>query len=254
MENNTREYYTIDFTHIAKFVWGKVWLVILSGVLATAIGFYISSVVIEPTYASSILLYVNNTSSNPGNAGFSMSSSEISAAQSLVKTYGEILNNRTTLERVIEKASLPYTNKQLAHMIVTAPSNDTEVMLVKVTCTDPYEAARIANCIAEVLPVRISEIIDGASVEIVDYAVPNLEKVAPNVAKQTSISLMLGILLSLLVLIVAAMMDDTIHSEEYVIQNYEYPILAKVPDLLDSGNKRYGYYYHYRSHSKSQNN
>jgi hypothetical protein len=38
-------------------------------------------------------------------------------------------------------------------------------------------------------------------------------------------------------------MDDTIHDEDYVLQNYDCPILAKVPNLLNSGSKHYGYYY-----------
>jgi hypothetical protein len=45
------------------------------------------------------------------------------------------------------------------------------------------------------------------------------------------------------VLAVVAFMDNTIHDEEYILQTYDYPILAKIPNLLESGNKRYGYYY-----------
>ncbi|MBQ7355252.1 MAG: hypothetical protein IJW62_07030, partial [Clostridia bacterium] len=52
-----------------------------------------------------------------------------------------------------------------------------------------------------------------------------------------------GAFLAALVLAIFAIMDDTIHDEDYILQNYEYPILAKVPDLLGSGSKSYGYYY-----------
>lgn len=127
-------------------------------------------------------------------------------------------------------------------MIAYAPSNETEIMLVTVTCEDPYEATKIANAIAEVLPVRISEVIDGASMEIVAPAIPNLEKVAPSITQYTAIGLVLGILISVIALIVLALMDDTIHDEEYVLKTYNYPILGKVPDLLNAGNKSYGYY------------
>ena len=187
---------------------------------------------------------------------FSISSSELTAAQSLVRTYGEILDSRSTLQRVIEKAEVDYSWKRLSNMITYKPSNDTEIMLVTVTCGDPYEASRIANTIAEVLPVRIAEIIDGASMEVVDSAIPNLEKIAPSITKYTAIGLVLGILLSAGMLVVFAMMDDTIHNEEYILKNYQAPILAKVPDLLGSSGKRYGYYrsrYYYKSKNKSDN-
>lgn len=241
-EKNTREYYTIDVLHIVKSLWRRAWLIALCGLLAAAIGFSISAFAIAPTYSSYIKLYVNNSSFSLGNTNFSISASELSAAQSLVRTYGDILDSRSTLERVIEKADVDYTWKALSQMIEYAPSNNTEIMRVTVTCEDPYEASKIANTIAEVLPVRISEIIDGASMEVVDSAIPDVEKVAPSITRYTAIGLVLGVLISMIVLIVLALMDDTIHDEEYVLRTYNYPILGKVPDLLNTGNKSYGYY------------
>jgi capsular polysaccharide biosynthesis protein len=146
------------------------------------------------------------------------------------------------LQRVIEKADVDYTAKKLSKMIKCAPSNDTEIMLVTVTCKDPYEASKIANTIAEVLPTRISEIIDGASMEVVDSAVPNLEKVEPSVTKYTAVGLVLGVLLSAIVFSVLALMDDTIHDEEYVLKTYDFPILGKVPNLTETGSRSYAYY------------
>ena len=241
-EKNTREYYTIDVLHIVKSLWRRAWLIALCGLLAAVIGFSISAFAIVPTYSSYIKLYVNNSSFSLGNTNFSISSSELTAAQSLVRTYGDILGSRSTLERIVEKAGVDYTWKELSRMITYAPSNDTEIMRVTVTCENPYEASKIANTIAEVLPMRISEIIDGASMEVVESAIPDIEKVAPSITRYTAVGLVLGILLSVIMLIIFALMDDTIHDEEYVLKNYDYPILGKVPDLLNAGNKSYGYY------------
>ena len=241
-ENNNREYYTIDIIHLAKALWRRVWVIALCGLLAATLGFSYSAFLIEPTYSSSIKLYVNNSSFSFGGADFSISASELNAAQSLVRTYGDILDSRSTLERVINKAGVDYTWEELSKMIEYAPSNDTEIMRVTVTGKDPYEASKIANTIAEILPVRISEIIDGASMEVVDSAVPDTEKVAPSITLYTALGLVLGVLGASLVLIVKAMMDDTIHDEEYVLRTYNYPILGKVPNLMNSGNKAYGYY------------
>lgn len=249
-ENSSREYFTVDLFQIAKALWQRAWIIVLSGLFAAAIGFSYSTFMIAPRYSSSIMLYVNNSSFSLGNTSFSISNSEIAAAQSLVKTYGEILNNRTTLERVIEKSDVPYTYKELMGMIKAAPSNDTEIMRVTVTTEDPYEASKIANCIAEVLPVRIAEIVDGASMEVVDSAIPNLQKVSPSITRYTAIGLVLGVLISGVILSVIAMMDDTIYDEEYILKTYDYPILAKIPDLLNSGNKPYGYYYQSKRKSK----
>lgn len=238
----TSEFYTIDLLHIAKALLKRMWLIVLSGFLTAVLGFVLSAFIISPTYSSSIMLYVNNSSFSLGNTSFSISSSEISAAQSLVKTYAELLNNRTTLERVIKKSGLDYTYKELSKMIEAAPANETEIMRVTVIAEDPYEAAKLANTIAEVLPVRISEIIDGASMEVVDSAIPNLDKVAPSVTKYTAVGFILGAFVMVVILVILALLDDTIHDEEYVLNAYDYPILAKIPDLTAASSKKYAYY------------
>ncbi len=254
-ESNIKNYYTIDVMHILRQLWIKAWAIAMAGILTALGGFCLASFIIKPEYSSSILLYVNNSLISLGNTSFSISASDITASQSLVKTYTELLKNRTTFERIIDKTGVEYTYIELYDMIEAGSSNETEIMKVTVTTNDPYEAAKIANCIAEVLPVRVSEIIDGASMEVVDSAIPNMQKVSPSITKYTAVGLVLGVILSSIIFGVSAVMDDTIHNEDYILQTYNYPILAKVPNLLggSSGSKRYGYYY-YQYKDKSNEN
>lgn len=237
-----KEYFTIDLLHILSTVWKKIWVVAICGVVGAVIGFSIAVFAIQPSYSSAIMLYVNNSSISVGGEIFSITSSEITAAQSLVKTYGSLLKNRTTLEAVIEKCGVDYDYKELYSMIETSSVNDTEILKVTVTCGDPYDACKIANCIAEVLPKRISEIIEGSSMAVVDSAVVDRNKVSPSITKHTVVGGVIGSFVSVIALIVIAIADDTIHDEEYILQNYDYPILAKVPDLRAAETKGYAYY------------
>ncbi len=247
MENKaktSKDYYSIDLMHIARTLLHRLWIIILVAVLAATAGFAYSTFVIPPSYGAQVLLYVNNSSINFGNTSFDISASDIQASLSLVNTYSVLLKNRTTLERVIENTGVDYTVAEIAGMISTGSVNETEVMKVVVTCGDPYEAAKIANSIAEVLPVRISEIIDGASMEVVDSAVPVTQKVGPSISRYTFLGLILGALVTTIIIAIVAIMDDTIYNEDYVLENYSYPILAKVPNLLETHHgSGYGYYY-----------
>lgn len=245
-EKNAREYYTIDVLHIVRTVWRRIWFIGICGFLAAVIGFSLAAFAIAPTYCSYIKLYVNNSDFSLGNTNFSISSSQLTAAQSLVRTYGEILDSRTTLTRVAEKTGLDYDWREISNMITYKPSNDTEIMLVVVVCEDPYHASKIAETISEVLPVRIAEIIDGASMEVVESAFPQLQKIGPSITRYTAVGMILGIILSVVGTVMVAMMDDAIHDESYVLRTYDYPILGKVPNLVNSGNKSYGYYYQKR--------
>ena len=71
----------------------------------------------------------------------------------------------------------------------------------------------------------------------------NLKKVSPSITGYTIVGMLVGAVISVLVLIVLDLRDDTIRGEEYILQNYDYPILAKIPDLSNADSKSYGYYY-----------
>lgn len=95
--------------------------------------------------------------------------------------------------------------------------------------------------------------------EVVDSAVPNVQKIAPSITMYTFVGLVIGAAIAAAVIVVFALLDDTIHNEEYILENYDVPMLAKVPDLLSSGRGRYGrygkysrygyYYQHYYGYS-----
>lgn len=244
-KNDNKDYYVIDLSHILRFVWYRIWIVLITSVLTACIGFFVSGFAITPKYSSSVMFYVNNSSISLNDVGFSISSSDISAAQSLVKTYNVLLKNRTTLQKVIEKTEVPYKWNELYDMIESSSVNETEIMKVTVTSTDPYEAKKIANGIAEVLPQRVTEIVEGTSMEVVDSAIENKHKVSPNITVYTAVGFIIGMVLSLLVLVIRAFLDNTIHDEDYILQNYDYPILAKIPDLVQNPGNKYGYKYSY---------
>lgn len=235
------DYNVIDLLHIAKALWQRAWIIVLSALVAAGIGFSVSAFIIAPKYSSQIMLYVNNSSVSLGNTTFSISSADLTASQSLIKTYAVILNNRTTLEKVIDKTGVPYTYGQLSSMIKAESVNDTEVMRVTVVSEDPYEAAKIANSIAELLPERIAEIMDGCSMEVIDSAIPNTNKISPNITKYTAQGFIIGFLIAAGILTVLAIMDDTIHDEDYIINTYDYPLLAVIPDLSTADSTKYGY-------------
>ena len=84
--------------------------------------------------------------------------------------------------------------------------------------------------------------------EVVDTAVPNLHKIAPNITMYAIIGLILGALGAAGIITIFVLLDDTIHDEEYILQSYSYPVLAKLPDLLGNSSKRYGYKYYKKRH------
>ena len=245
--NPNNEEMVIDLVQLAKALWRRAWAILLAMVVFGGAAFSYAYFIITPLYKASAMLYVNNSSLSVGSTKVDLS--DLNAAQSLVDTYIVILKTRTTLEEVIETAGLSYDYETLSKMIEAGAVNSTEVFSIEVTSPDPAEAERIANTIAELLPDRIAEIVDGSSVRIVDYAVVPSQKSSPSISRYTLLGLLLGAVVSCGVIVLLYLFDDQIRDEEYVRQTFDLPLLAAIPDLTGR-NSGSSYYYSKKTSGK----
>lgn len=233
---------TIDLLHLLTVLWRKAWIIVLAGILFAGACFGWATFMIPETYSSSVMMYVN-TEASIGN--YSISLSDLTTAKSLVNTYMVILKSRETLLMVLEEAESSRTYQELSTMITSSQVNDTEIFSITVTSADAEEAARLANAISSVLPKRVNAIISGASMRVVSGAIVNHAKVGPNITRRTALGLLLGVLLASVVIIVLDLLNDVIRDENHILQTYEIPILARVPDMLgkesEHGYHSYGY-------------
>ena len=237
MDMNNREEVELDLLRLLRALWRKAWVIILTVIVFGVCALVVNTMLVTPRYKARALMYVNSSSISVGSTKLSISQAELSAAQSLVDTYIVILNTRTTLEDVIAQSGVNYTYEQLTKMISAAAVNSTEVFYVEVTSRDPKEAELLANTITHVLPERISSVVEGSSVRIVDYAVEPARKDSPRTALNTVICMVLGGILACVAITVGELMDRQIHNSDYLIQTYDIPLLAVIPDLLSSGNE-----------------
>ncbi len=240
--NKNEDYMEIDLVRLFGALWRKAWAIILAGLLFGAIAFGYTKFMVTPLYKARTLMYVNNNSISVGETKVNISSGDLSAAKSLVNTYMVILNTRTTLEDVIERAGLGYSYEQLKGMIGCSSVNSTEIFYVEVTNPNPKEAEIIANTIGQVLPEKIAAVVEGSSVRIVDYAVEPSHKASPNLTKNIAMGILLGMVLACGVIVLLEIRDDKIHNSDYLIQRYDIPVLAVIPDLT-SRKQNYGGYY-----------
>jgi len=238
------EYIKIDFLKIADGMIRRLWVIILTMIICGVLMFSYAAFMVTPLYEASALMYVNNSSFSVGSTSFSISSSEISAAKSLVDTYLVILETRLTLNEVIERGELDCTYEELCEMITAESVNETEVFSVTVTSDDPQDAEHIANTIAQVLPDKIADVVEGSSVSIVDYAVVPSEKVSPRISLYTIAGLVAGLVASCIVIIVIEILDYQIRSESYLLENFaNIPLLTVIPDLNAENDHKHYYYY-----------
>lgn len=241
--------FEFDIIELIRVLWKNILIIALVAILFGSAAFGFTVFMIEPEYQATASMYVNNSTFNLGSTSFSVSSSDLSASTSLVSVYLYILESRTTMEEVIQAADLTYTPDELKKMISTSSVSKTGAFEVTVTSTNPAEVELIANSIAKVLPERIAEIVDGTSVRIVDYAIIPSKRSGPSILKNTALGILLGGILSVAVVVVKYLLDDT---SRVMIQSVDdlrsmYPdimVLATIPDMR-LPEKKNGYYSNY---------
>lgn len=242
MEQHKEEYIEIDLGRIIYALRQRVVVIALAALLCGGAGFSLAYFVIPPEYQASALMYVNNSSFSVGSTSISLS--DLSASKTLVDTYIAILKTRLTLNEVIQRAELDYTYGQLNKMVEASAVNGTEIFRITITSKDPVEAERIANTIVDVLPDKISQIMDGSAVRTVDLAVVPERRSGPSISRFTLMGLLIGFAISCGVIVGLELLDEQIHNESYLLQTYKLPVLAAVPDLLSSqSGGNYGSYY-----------
>lgn len=234
MERRNGDELEIDVMGLLQALWKKAWAIALVAAILGAIAFVGTAVFIRPKYRAEALMYVNSSNISVGGTKVSISQSELTAAQTLVDTYIVILNTRTTLEDVIAQTGVSYDYEELKEMITAESVNGTEVFSIQVVSKSASEAENLANAIARILPEKIASIVEGSSARIVDYAVVPAKKDSPSLVKNTAIGMVLGFVFACGVIVVLELMDDQIHDSDYLIQTYDIPILAVIPDLLSS--------------------
>ena len=239
MERKEKEGVEIDLKRVLIAMMYRWWIIVLAVVLFGTAAFSYAWFGMTPVYSSNVKLYVNNNYvESPG-----YSSAQIMAAKDLAATYMVILESRNVLEEVSKRVDGRYTYEQLRSMVSASAVNETEVFQVTVTGQNYKDVAKIANCIAEVLPDRIKGIVEGSSVRVVDGAVENPNPVGPSYKKYALLGAAIGLVLSVVVVALVDMMDTTIKSEEYLIQAYgKIPLLAVIPGADSASGYSRGYY------------
>ena len=240
-KNKDSQHEKIDVLELFITLFKKLWIIAISTVLAGLIVGGYAFFFVPPKYQASAMLYVNNNSVSV--AGTSFDLSDLNAAKSLVSTYSVILHSRNVLDDVIEESGVDYSYNELNSMITAAPVDSTEIFRVVVTSTNPDEAELIANSICSILPKKISSIVESSSVRIVDFAVRPESKSSPNITMYALVGMIVGFVISCVVVIILKLRDNSITSEDYLINNYKYPVLAVIPDFDDNHQKNKYYSY-----------
>ena len=218
-----------SFKDMMNIIKKNIIFMLIVAILASAGTYFATSLLVSPTYTSTVKLYVN------AKINAKTSYEELYShnyAQKMVATYIEVLNTNHFYSKVAEELPDRYSAAYLKNNITFSEVADTEVFSASVSCNDPIDAKTIADAVAKVAPQTIKEQFESnASLKIVDEAQLPKQPTSPNPTRNAVIAFAAGIILSLIFAFARDYFDVKIKYDYEMTVLCGLPVLAAVPEF-----------------------
>ena len=215
----------IDLLDLAYMLLDKIHYIILcllaGAVLLNAFSFFC----IRPTYQATAKMYVVSASNDSV-----VDLTDLNIGTSLTSDYEQLMLSYPVLDQVIDELDLDMETEDLAQMVTLENPQDTRILNVTATSTDPVEAMNIANKLTEVSVEYLPETMSTNPPNIAQQAQLPDEKAAPSYARYTLIGALLGAILYCAYLTVRYLLDDTIRTSEDMEKYFGVVPLTSIPD------------------------
>jgi len=195
----------------------------LIGMILTGL---VSYFVLTPIYKSSTQILVNQTKEDQTIYNYN----EVQTNVQLIGTYSVIIKSAAILNNVKSELNLDISVSDLNKKITVDSAQNSQIMTVSVTDSDPTEALKIANTLAEVFEKEIKEIMSVDNVTILPLAADqeNQPPVSPNPTLNIAIAAVVGLIIGIILSFILEYLDNTVKTEQDIEKLLELPVLGAI--------------------------
>lgn len=223
---------TIDLTELFMVLWSEAHIILLSGLLMALLAFVGTKLFITPLYTSTTQMYVLTKQDNNSSVTYT----DLQTGTQLTKDYMVLIKSRPVLEQVISVLNLDIEVERLADMISVETETDTRVLNISVKNEDPRVAKQLADAVREAVGIQITEIMDAEAVNTVQEGNLATSPSSPSVLKNVLIGGILGLIISVGIIVLIFVLDDTVKTPDDVEQYLGLNVLTSIP--LQAGTEK----------------
>lgn len=213
----------IDLKELFFELWMNWKMIFISALLMAMITFSISKFIMVPQYESQSALYVLSKSTSI------TSLADLQMGTNLTSDYIVVVKCRPVLEQVIENLGLDMDYKELGDKITVENPSDSRILYISVTDADAQVAKMIADEMANVASAYIADKMDQDPPRTIQSGYADGEPVSPNVAKNTLVGALIGMMLAMVMIISSYLMNDSIMSPEDLEKKLGVHVLGSLP-------------------------
>ena len=149
------------FNYLKKYI-----LIICGVVVIFVIGvFTYDKSIKKPLYTTYTTIIL--TKSNEAQTSTTITQNDILLNQKLVETYTKIIKSKLVLDQVISETGITYTAEELGQNVAVEAYENTEMLKISVTDSDPELSASIANSIAQVFSGEVAKIYQMNNISVI---------------------------------------------------------------------------------------
>lgn len=223
----------IDISEFLKVYAQRWYIILLAIVLCSSIGVTYSKMFKEPKYtatATMLLAQTNGAKDQSTVDTQGITTTDITINNQLIATYQVLAQSASVVREVISNLSLDdVTESQLKSMIKVSSKTGTQVIEISVTDTNPYRATRITNELTNVFIETVKEYYKMDNINIVDQAEQPEYPSNINTRKTLIIFAGIGFVLSVGILTLIKLLDNTINNAKDIERELGLPVLSELP-------------------------
>jgi len=216
----------IDLRDLLKILQKKLWIVILTTILFTAISGHISYYILLPEYQAFTTLMIGK----PQGYGQRIEYDDVLLNQKLVLYLWRNCKSRVVANEFMSNLGLSLTYKELDKKIEVKLVSDTEIIKISVKDNSAEMSATIANEIAKVFMKHVARIMNIENIQLIDKAEIPLKPIRPMPVINMAIAAVLGIMLSTFFIFLREYFDNTVKTQEDIESCFMLPVLGLIPE------------------------
>lgn len=223
----------INIFELVNLLIRKLWILILSGLVCAGLTFCYSFFSLTPLYTSSATIFINNSSVESFES--KISSSDISAAESLVSNVVAIVESRSVINLVYEDLGRTYSQEDLKNYLTAEVKTNTVMVEISIECDDPEDAQKICTSFVKCSQLRVEEIIENSRASIVDEASLPKNISFPNHKTYIILGLLAGLVISAIAVVIIDILDTRIDSAQDFEETFpDISIIGIIPNMEEA--------------------
>ena len=217
----------IDLRAILQLLKRNLALIIVITLLFGAASYLFSRFFLPKKYEANAMIIVNNLSEGQT----TVNSTEMTAAEDLADVYSIIIRSDLVLQEVINRKKLNMSYEQLRSAVNVSQSG--QILTVSMRSENAEDAKEIIQCVVDVAPSVSQSRVEAGSVAVISEAKisNNGNPVSPNSGRNALLGCVVGLVLTLVLIFVREMTNNTFKTEEDITNMLKIPVLGIIPSV-----------------------